>query len=269
MSTSDFEDVLNRDVPYSSLPACFDKLEIDISKYDKSQKELALEFECKLMKFFGVSDYIVDLWYNAHILTEIYDRSTKLSALIPYQRKSGDASTFIGNTLFLMAVICDRIPVSQLHLAVFSGDDSLLYGFNLEQYKDTQHFGLKFNLEIKFFEFEHSYFCSKFLLPIDGRWRFVADPVKFMTKLGRFDMVNPAHIEEYRVSFVDTVKGYFDYRVCIAVSIATRERYGIVNDYANFFNSFKDMTRKEVFSQLFYVEKTDRIDKTVIFRCVD
>ncbi|AYL60135.1 putative RNA-dependent RNA polymerase [Ying Kou virus] len=265
MSAEDFEDVMNRDVPPSQLSPFLEKLEIDISKYDKSQRELALEFECKLMRYFGVSDDIIELWFNAHVLTEIYDKTTKLKALIPYQRKSGDASTFIGNTLFLMAVVCHLIPVSKLELAVFSGDDSLLYGYGMKRYQDSQHFGLTFNLEIKFFEFEYSYFCSKFLLVVNDRWTFTPCPVKFMTKLGRHDLVNQAHVEEYRISFIDTTRNYSNYYICMAVAKALKERYGIVTDHTEFLSSLSDMTSRDNFSKLFYSEVGDRIDESVVF----
>lgn len=265
MSAEEFEDVLMRDIPPASLSSCLDKLEIDISKYDKSQRELALEFECKLMKRFGVDDDLVELWFNAHVLSQVYDKTTKLSALVSYQRKSGDASTFIGNTLFLMAVVCDLIPVSSLELALFSGDDSLLYGHSLGQFKNAQHFGLKFNLEIKFFEFEYSYFCSKFLLPVDGRWTFTPDPLKFMTKLGRHDLVNALHVEEYRISFVDIVKNYREYSVCAAIALALRERYGVLYDFSAFLSSLPSMTEPENFCRMFYSEVGDVIDNTVVF----
>nr|AQM55272.1 hypothetical protein 1 [Big Cypress virus]AQM55275.1 hypothetical protein 1 [Big Cypress virus]AQM55278.1 hypothetical protein 1 [Big Cypress virus]AQM55281.1 hypothetical protein 1 [Big Cypress virus]AQM55284.1 hypothetical protein 1 [Big Cypress virus] len=265
MSPSDFEKELDRDVPSHTLSSLLEKLEIDISKYDKSQRELALEFECKLMRFFGVDEYFISLWFNAHVLSMIYDKTSKLKCLIPYQRKSGDASTFIGNTLFLMAVICDFIPVSLLKLALFSGDDSLLYGFDLSKYKNTQHFGLKFNLEIKFFNYEFSYFCSKFLLPVDGKWKFTPDPVKFFTKIGRHDLVNPAHVEEYRISCIDNLSNYNSSAICASVASAVKERYGIYKDFTGFFTSIPSMCKRDTFHSLFYSEHTDRIDHTITF----
>jgi len=251
VSTAEFEEILNHDVPHHTISKLSEKLEIDISKYDKSQQELALEFECKLMRFFKVPEYYIRLWYHAHVLTEIYDRTTKLKALIPYQRKSGDASTFIGNTLFLMAVISDLIPVDELEVALFSGDDSLLIGQNLEQYKDSQHFGLKFNLEIKFFTFGYSYFCSKFLLPVRGRWTFTPDPVKLFTKLGRSNIINRAHLEEYRISMIDNIVNYRNALICIRIAEAIRERYGIGADYTSFLRSIPNMTDEETFHSLF------------------
>ncbi|QOJ43133.1 ORF1 [Nelorpivirus dungfly] len=251
VSCADFEKLLNSDIPLESIPELIDKLEIDISKYDKSQRELALEFECKLMRFFKVPGYFITLWYYCHILTYVYDKNSKLKALIPYQRKSGDASTFIGNTLFLMAVIADLIPLSLMHLVLFSGDDSLIYGFGLKKYKDTQHFGLKFNLEIKFFDFMISYFCSKFLVGVNGLWTFTPDPVKLFVKIGRHNLINPAHVEEYRVSLVDNCLNYRNYAICVAIGKAVRERYGIFYDFTTLFASIPDMLTVENFHKLY------------------
>lgn len=192
-----------------------------------------------------------------------------MKALIPYQRKSGDASTFLGNTLFLMAVICDRIPVRDLQLALFSGDDSLLYGDRMDKYKDTQHFALRFNLEVKFFSYEHSYFCSKFLLPVNGKWRFTPDPLKLFTKLGRRDLVNEAHIEEYRVSFQDNCKNFADFSICERVAVAVCERYGIHTNFTEFFASIPSLFDREIFQSLFYREPDALIDGRVYFNCYD
>nr|QVG74709.1 RNA-dependent RNA polymerase [ssRNA positive-strand virus sp.] len=265
MSTKDFEDLLNKDIPYTSDFDFLERLEIDISKYDKSQREVALIFECLVMKFFGVSEYFVTLWYNAHILTEVYDRCSALKAFIAYQRKSGDASTFIGNTLFLIAVICDLVPLDQLLMGLFSGDDSLLIGYNLSKYKDTQHFALKFNLEIKFLNFHYSYFCSKFLIPVNSKWAFIADPLKLLTKIGRNDLVNFNHVEEYRISVGDTVKQFKSFNVCVQVAKALKERYQISQDHTLFLMSLPSLSLQSNFNMLYYISPSDRIDNSICF----
>nr|QVG74700.1 hypothetical protein 1 [ssRNA positive-strand virus sp.] len=265
MSAESFENILNDDIPTSTIDEILEKLEIDISKYDKSQRELALEFECKVMLVFGVPSFIVDLWYNAHILTEVYDRCSRLKAFIAYQRKSGDASTFVGNTLFLMAVICDLIPVSQLTMALFSGDDSLLIGYGLRKYHNVQHFALKFNLEIKFLNFKYSYFCSKFLLIVNDRWRFVCDPLKLCVKLGRSDLVNPAHVEEYRISVADHVRSFNDSALCYVISKALCERYMIARDHTFFLLSLPTVVLFDNFYKLFYNLSTDNIDHSISY----
>lgn len=212
----------------------YDELEIDISKYDKSQGAVALEFECMLMRVCGVSEYWIRLWYNAHVLTRVYDKRTKLSMLIPYQRKSGDASTFIGNTVFLMAVICDLIPLEKMYFACFSGDDSLILGHGLEKYKNATHFALKFNLEVKFFTYDYFYFCSKFLVKVGSSFYFVPDPLKLFVKFGRDDLVDLQHLREYRTSLADNCSSYSVAGVPEVVAQAVSERYG-VGDYTELF----------------------------------
>ncbi|OAF66221.1 hypothetical protein A3Q56_06057 [Intoshia linei] len=57
-----------------------------MSKYDKSQGLLAIHYDRMIMKSFGIQKYYRDLWFNGHFLTKIYDPTTKIKALIPFQR---------------------------------------------------------------------------------------------------------------------------------------------------------------------------------------
>ena len=75
-------------------------LEIDFSKYDKSQGLAALLFDCKLMRYLGVPEELIALWRSAHTVTYLCDRTNKVKLRVIYQRKSGDASTFFGNTTY-------------------------------------------------------------------------------------------------------------------------------------------------------------------------
>nr|AQM55304.1 hypothetical protein 1 [Cordoba virus] len=240
-------------------------LEIDISKYDKSQGNVALEFECKLMRFFGVEEYYVNLWYNAHILSVVYDKDTKIKALVSYQRKSGDASTFIGNTLFLMAVTADLIDYRYIDFAAFSGDDSYIIGNGLDQYKNTQHFALKFNLEVKFYTFRYGYFCSRFLVHFEGRFHFIPDPIKFLVKLGRHNMANFDHVNEYRVSAKDNMKCLRRQQVLYILGLAIKERFGIEYNLEYLLSTIINLTRKENFLDFYYAEKGANLDHNKIF----
>ncbi|CAG5001527.1 unnamed protein product [Parnassius apollo] len=101
-------------------------LEIDTSKYDKSQGLATLIFDCILMDLFGVKQFYIDLLYHAHahiILTYI-ENGVKYK--VDYQRKSGDASTFCQNTRFLVAVVATMLDMDQVHSGIFAGDDSWL-----------------------------------------------------------------------------------------------------------------------------------------------
>lgn len=83
----------------------YPKLEVDMSKFDKSQGRVVLLFEMEMMRLFGVPEYYRDLWWEMHAQTTLKSRAHKMSTEITFQRKSGDASTFFGNTMFLMSVL--------------------------------------------------------------------------------------------------------------------------------------------------------------------
>lgn len=54
-----------------------------------------------------------------------------------------------------------------------------------------------------FQNYEYMYFCSKFMLTIGNQFVLIPDPLKIVSKFGRHDLVNPDHVEEYRVSCMD------------------------------------------------------------------
>ncbi|UHM27517.1 MAG: RNA-dependent RNA polymerase [Sanya virga-like virus 1] len=235
-------------------------LEIDISKYDKSQGACALNFECWLLRVFGVSEYYVTLWYNAHVRTTMHDIKNGVKLKVLYQRKSGDASTFFGNTTFLMAVISVLFDVRSIDCGVFAGDDSLLIGGDIDHDRNQLCASL-FNLESKFLrDFRFKYFCSKFLLFVSGKCYFVPDPVKLVTKLGRSDLVNYDHVEEYRISLCDLLQNYSDDGMYDALSAAVCERYHLVSKF-NFGYVFSVIyslvVNKSAFHSMYYQEEGD------------
>nr|UTQ79680.1 replicase protein [Aphis glycines nege-like virus 1 iso AG1] len=257
MSPAEFADELTKDI--DKVLAVFSgddsyisdghyNMEIDISKYDKSQGLLALEFDCLVLEYFGMPAYLVELWYYGHVLTYVYDRATSVKCMIPFQRKSGDASTFILNTVFLMGVISNEIPLRELSM------------IRLEDYVDPAKYACLYNLEVKFFTYDNPYFCSKFLLRLPDRWVFCPDPLKLLVKLGRNDLVNPEHVECYRQSFADSVKVYRDYDVCYYVSIAMQERYKLKMDVVYLLVALPKLSTMEEFSELYTALVGDRLD---------
>lgn len=49
--------------------------ELDISKYDKSQGDIALEFDCAVMRLFGFREDYIAMWRQAHLVTEVRNRN--------------------------------------------------------------------------------------------------------------------------------------------------------------------------------------------------
>lgn len=230
------------------------KLEIDISKYDKSQGYLALLFELKLYEALGLSKELLDLWFRIHLITLLRDRSNGFSVWILLQRKSGDAATWFGNTVFLMAVIAMLFDLSLCVFALFSGDDSVL--FSHHHFSDLNSLcAFIFNLESKFYSYQSVYFCSKFLFQISGVYYFVPDPLKLITKLGRSDLVNYEHLKEYWTSLCDLCNDYRNAYINDRLSRAINERYpsGLYSHDVLFMAINTILKDFKTFSDLYYL----------------
>nr|UQT02531.1 RNA-dependent RNA polymerase [Red mite virga-like virus 2] len=207
----------------------------DIGKYDKSQALTALLIDCELMRAFGVLEELVQLWFNAHYYTTARDYRNRLEIETAYQRKSGDASTLLGNTVFLLCVLSYLVERANARagstvvrlrecLVLASGDDSFIFGADClggasDIARDV------FNLELKSLSYDSHYFCSKFVINTNSGVFVVPDPVKILVKLGRTDMRNPAHVEEFRVSLCDLARDYGHQCVVIALDGAVADRY--------------------------------------------
>lgn len=94
------------------------------------------------------------------------------------------------------------------------------------------------------------YFCSKFIIVTDDWIYFVPDPVKFLTKLGRRDMSNYDHVEDYCMSRIDTMSPLFNNRIHGKLSLGVAERYkGRINDVQKLISLFKTLCSDEAFFQ--------------------
>nr|UYO08069.1 helicase and RNA-dependent RNA polymerase [Blunervirus sp.] len=239
--------------------------EFDMSKYDKSQGALILEFECALMAYMGVPDVFINMWRAGHVLCTVRDHSCKISFRTIYQRKSGDASTYTGNTIALMIMLMDMMDPELVEMGLFSGDDSLIFSYEDSETINYSLSAYRYNLECKLFDFENHYFCSKFVLPFNDEWIIVPDPLKRAVKLGRFDLRNTEHVEEYRVSFVDNTRTYSMQPLHELISRALYERYSYF--YYNCSNALSAMVcvarDKEAFQTLYYSLPSDNINHDV------
>lgn len=242
MSHEDFAKEIERDVGIDVFNTEM-FLEVDISKYDKSQGEVVLLFECSLMRKFGVPEYWVTLWWNAHKVTSLNDRTNRVSCTVEYQRKSGDASTFIGNTMFLMAVLASLYDLNKVEFGCFAGDDSILIGGDELDVDFSYQCANIFNLEAKFMRnWKYMSFCSKFFIVAEGHLHLVPDPVKLLTKLGRHDVVNWEHLEEYRVSMSDLTRLYGNAHVVTVLARAVSDRYCCAVDFRSMIESLFSMS---------------------------
>lgn len=227
-----FEDILSSRFPVMMLEKYAAYLEIDFSKYDKSQGYFAAELEERLIAILGFPKHLKALWRYCHLITTLWHRSTNFKGTCIYQRKSGDAMTYFGNTLLVMSVIASMYDLSDAY-AMFSGDDSFIFFPTGTEIEDkTESFATLFNLEAKLLHYEWPYFCSKFLIPNDNRWYAIPDLTKLLQKLGRMDLVDPIHAEQYRISTADLCKNFSNSLLNNKISNAMNDRYGTKLDYS-------------------------------------
>jgi len=266
MSNADVNSLLTKlmgDIPLQ----CFERIENDFGKFDKSQLELVYWFEYYLYAALGMDEYLLDIYLNSHRTSRLYDRDHGISSRLNWQRRSGGATTWLGNTLFTLCVLLCVYDIDELFMLIVAGDDSLLLKYR--QLKSPQNVSdymtHLFNVECKLLRFKYPYFCSKFLIQTDGMTLLVPDPIKFLTKLGRKDIKNYTHLEEYRISCADNYSVYADENIYDQLSEAVIERYSLpISDLHTFFKTiYLLVSDSESFANLFVPgENQDNIGVT-------
>lgn len=228
MSPHEFEKELNARIAGLDLSEVV-TVEEDMSKYDKAQGRALRQFEDLLWDALGMDPDLLRIWTDSHVRSHVRDRRNGIGFDTEYQRKSGDATTFAGNTLVILAVLLGVYDIDDIALIMVAGDDSyIFFKPGCAHLPDpSRRIADLFNLECKLLRnFSVPYFCSKFLIQTPQWTYLVPDPLKFVTKLGRLDMANYKHVEEYRVSCNDTMSALFNPVVAEGLSIAVQERYG-------------------------------------------
>ncbi|APG77848.1 RdRp [Xingshan nematode virus 2] len=258
MAVEDFEKILSYRLSYEKYKQYRYMMEVDFSKYDKSQGRVALKFELAILKMLGFPEELLATWSVMHVYTRLWSPAVKFKAEIFFQRKSGDAMTFFGNTLFLMATLAHTFPLER-EFCMFSGDDSLIFSRRkIESVDSILNLAFKFNLESKLLHYKVPYFCSKFLLRMPvGNWKIIPDPVKVLVKLGRNDLVSWAHRDEYLISLRDNLKDYKNAYFYPFLSAAVSDRYSLCPaDFTYYFSAFVSLVYDDKnFSNLYFLEE--------------
>ncbi|AAZ42392.2 p2 protein [Blackberry chlorotic ringspot virus] len=197
--------------------------EIDFSKFDKSQGRLHHDVQFKLFLMLGIPEHFVTSWFNAHELSHIRDRDCGVGFSVDYQRRTGDACTYLGNTLVTLSVLSYVYDLSNPNISFVaaSGDDSLIGSLQpLPRDKEDLCVSL-FNFETKF-PHNQPFICSKFLLVVecdDGTKEVLAvpNPLKLLQKLGPKTM-QVTMIDDYYQSLCDILWVFEDADVCRRVA---------------------------------------------------
>lgn len=191
----------------------------DLSKYDQSQDDVSLEIECRLLRDFGFAD-VVDEWRQNHKSTRLVSRGMGFE--IPdvlFQRKSGDPSTLIFNTLINLCAIAAAIDVHDdrvLRVAVV-GDDSLI------AYEGKPPHGVARDIEMLFnFHAKYEYiggfadFCSHYLIQTADGVRLIPHVFKQIIRYFRPDLRTRGDVSEINRGLSQTFEGIDDYDLVLA-----------------------------------------------------
>lgn len=221
--------------------------EMDMSKFDKSQLLFALKFLCRLFEVFGMSKFDSQLYFEMMYYRICRDPMNKVTMFLTPQMESGCAATFLGNTCFCAAVISSCLDF-----------DDFSYTPQMEK------FSLTFNLETKEFSYKFPYFCSKFLIISEEEFKFVPDPIKILIKLGRRDLINYTHLNEFHISLLDLISIFDNECDFEILAMAISERYLFpYNCTFHIRNLISVIKNKEIFKTLYYTLPEDILNKKI------
>ncbi|QPB74031.1 putative RNA dependent RNA polymerase [Rosa ilarvirus-1] len=197
--------------------------EVDFSKFDKSQGELHHKVQKLIFDLLKLPPEFVEMWFTSHERSHITDRDTGVGFSVDFQRRTGDANTYLGNTIVTLICLarvydlCDP----KITFVIASGDDSLI-GSVEELPRAPEHlFTSLFNFEAKF-PHNQPFICSKFLVSVDlcdgGREVIaVPNPAKLLIRMGRRDCQYQA-LDDLYTSWLDVIYYFRDSRVCEKVA---------------------------------------------------
>lgn len=108
--------------------------------------------------------------------------------------------------------------------------------------------------------FEEMSFCSKFIITVADTVLFVPDPIKLLVKLGRHDIVNFEHLEQYRISLIDLTGDYGNMIVARRLSKSVADRYKTTRDTTMLIEHLYLLIRdKEMFHSMYYTNPWDTL----------
>jgi len=205
-------------------------LEIDMSKFDKSQLVTSFLVEMKTWETLGLDANLSKLWFQGLTFSEI--RSAVLYAKFywSYQRRSGTVTTACGNTVINMLSNAWCLDLQDdFDCAYFIGDDSIIFRDNWPSlvHAAEMHADL-FNFQVKLIKSHAPYFCSGFIIHDGWSVHYIPDPYKRAEKLSE-----PKHFQnideetaELHVSFSDLCHGYDNASIKACLQFCTTVRYG-------------------------------------------
>nr|QLI57489.1 polyprotein [Little cherry virus 1] len=213
-------------------------VEVDFSKFDKSQGHVIKFYEELVYKIFKFSPNL----YDNFKLSEYFCRASATCGVnldLYCQRRTGSPNTWLSNSLATLAMLASVYNLDDIDLIIVSGDDSLIISRSQIENKCLE-INNDFGMDAKFLSNPVPYFCSKFIIQVDDRIKLVPDPVRFFEKLSTpvtiTQLEHPTLLRERFTSYRDLMGAYFDENVIIAVERFVSLKYNtpIGSGYAAF-----------------------------------
>jgi len=209
-------------------------LENDFKSYDKNQGVRCLMLEWVVMSLLGVTDEDMTRWVSGHVDTVAIDSRYGIKTQLAHQRKSGDATTTLGNTIVNLLTLVDiyaAVDLDRIAYMMLLGDDSLVAMYPetyvpVDLVRVSHEMAFRFNLVAKALINDHGYFCSHYIIATPNGIRFMRDPVKVAETLGRDINTKDDFVAKHE-SLRDTLAGYDDMVNLHALDSAVQRRWNL------------------------------------------
>jgi len=179
-------------------------VEIDSSKYDKSQGLLARMIESLLLIELGLDPDVSKLFEESYV-GRVSSRSLGLMFMSAYQMKSGAPQTMLGNTIYNMVSAMECVGPHNIKRLVAKGDDNLVWVAEaVDVAVAIDKFASLFNLDAKLITKAVPYFSSGYILLLSDCVKFVPDVLKVTELLGERGQ-DPLTLQERFRSFQDRI----------------------------------------------------------------
>jgi len=200
-------------------------IEMDSSKYDKSQNLLARVIEAYLFVELGLDPGVMEIFGDSYV-GKVSSKVLGLMFISAYQMKSGAPHTMLGNLVYNFVSTSTSVGRGNIRYMIAKGDDNVVWVVNgLDCVLAVHRMSNLFNLESKLIADSVLYFSSGFILLFEEFGVFVPDLAKLLELLGESGQ-DPRTLAERYVSFKDRVSAYaVDQAVPLALRDAMRRRY--------------------------------------------
>lgn len=182
-------------------------VELDSSKYDKSQNLLARMIEALLFIELGLDPVVMDIFEDSYV-GRVSSKSVGLMFISAYQMKSGAPNTMLGNIAYNAVSASESLGRENIVAMIVKGDDNVAWLRGGTDHVLAVHkMANLFNLEAKMVTGSVLYFSSGYILVFEEFAVFAPDIVKVIELLGEKGMDPRTRFERY-TSFRDRVSAY-------------------------------------------------------------